>query len=424
MRWIALVVVCAGCDHLFDIHSIDIPNTDAVVASDVVPPSDGQNTGHCSAMTMLADDFTIDDLATMWPQTTTLGSNQIAVTGGRLEIRNLTAGSYATLDAGLFYDLRETSFAAAITDDGAVDDNDFVQLEMVSSTGYDLKIVRTNQTVQVTETPATNVPKQLATFPYVANAMKYFRVAELGGTMTVDTSPDAISYTPQATIPDPENWAFARPSIQTHRGTSSPQYTAYVDDVNGGTPSGSACPIAQLRDDFSAPALGSQWANSEAYGGSLTVHDGIADLASDGAGTIALGSSTVYDLRGDVVFVEVPAIAASAMANSVELRVTTATGDKLQWFQSQGTLTSAAVANGASTSSVLLYSPTAMRWWKIGFTNGTLGWATSADGLTWQNAAAQPPSLSGLDRVDVRFIVTSNTGVASDTHVDNVNVHP
>jgi len=410
---------------LFDLHAIDIPKPDAAAIGDGAPPSDGpHDAGSCSAMTMLADDFSIDDLATMWPQTTTLGANQIAVNAGKLEIRNYTVDSYATLDAGFFYDLRDSWFAASITDDGAVDDSDFIQLEMVSSTGYDLKIIRTNTLVTVTETAPNHNPNQLASFPYSASAMPYFRVAQLGGTMTVDTSSDGSNYTSRATIPDLVNWTFARPSIQTHRGISSPQFVAYVDDVNGGTPAGSACPIAQLKDDFSTQVLGSQWANSESYGGTVTVHDGIADLASDGAGTTALGSSTVYDLRADAVFLEVPTIVTSAMANTVELRVTTGTGDKIEWLQTQGTLTSAATASGASTSSVLLYSPTAMRWWKIGFTNGTLGWGTSADGLTWVNVAAQPPSLTGIDRVDVRFIVTSNSGVASDTRVDNVNVHP
>lgn len=425
MRCFALVLVlCTGCDQLFDIHSIDIPHVDGGPSD---APADTQPSGPlCSPMSMLADDFTIDDLATMWPETTALSANQVVVVGAQLEIQNLSVDSYATLDAGRFYDLTDGAFSARITDDGHMDGSDFVQLELFSSVGYDLKIERDASNVNITYTAPQNNPVKIASFPYDAATMQYFRVANLAGVMTIATSQEGSAYTPVATVPYPQNYTFLRPTIQAHRGISSPEYTVYVDDVDGGTPRGTACAVAQLHDDFSGTSIGSQWARSEMYGGTLTDHDGIADLSTTGAGSIVgLAAGTIYDMTNGELFVELPVLVASNASNSVELRVTTGAGDWFSWFETQGMLIAGAnFQGGATTVANLVYSPATMRWWKMASAAGVVQFATSSDGVTWTTLPNSLPQLQGIERCDIRLTVSSSSNVASDTQADNFNVHP
>jgi len=197
MRSLALVLcLCTGCDLLFDIHHIGFA-PDGQTGSDGGSGSDGGlGPGGCSPITMLADDFTTDDLTTMWPQSTTLGANVIDVSGGQALIENVTAGSYATLDPGRYYDLRDHYFSARITDNATVDANDYIALNIDSEiAGYGATFSR-NATTMTFELAVPNAaPTIVAAFPYDPIEHAYLRVGVIGGALVFETSQNAITWT-------------------------------------------------------------------------------------------------------------------------------------------------------------------------------------------------------------------------------------
>jgi hypothetical protein len=422
MRSFALVLLaCTGCDLLFDIHSIpvvagdgggDSRNNDA----DLGPP-------HCSPITMLADDFHVDDLSTMWPGTTTLSANVIEVSGGQALIENYSADSYATLDAGRYFDLREHYLSVRITDNGAMDMADFVSLGLDSEVaGFAATFTRNNATMTFTEfTPTRELP--IVSFTYDANDDEYLRVGVIGGALVFETSPNAVSWTRQATITDGSGFTFVHPSIQAHRGISSPEFTVYVDDVDGGTPSGAACPIARLHDDFSGALLGEEWARSEMYGGTLTLVGGIVDAQTTGvASKVSLGPSTVYDLSNGAISVEIPQIIADATDNRVTLMVVSGIGDSTEMTENNGTLSANAQLSTSSAPMVLLpYDPVQMRWWRIANRPAGMTWEVSPDGASWM-ALDAPFPMGGIDRCDISIVVESASGVVGHTQFDNVDL--
>lgn len=427
MRSLALVLLaCTGCDLLFDIHKIELtPDARAV---DAAPDRDANMAGGpCSPMSMLADDFSNDDLKIVWPQTAALASNQIAVSNGRLLMSNLSSNSFATLDPGRYYDLRGSYFSASITDDNMLDSGDYVLLQLDSEiAGYGVLISHDNTTMTINELTPSQPPVALVSFAYVPAKHAYLRAGVIGGALVVETSGDGAQWSGAAQIPNATGFTFVHPWIQTHRGSSSPAFTVFVDDVNGGTPSGVACSITQLRDDFSGAALGPAWARSPHTGGALAVTGGVADVTTTGSGSlVVLGASTVYDVRDSAFSVEIPVVIANASQNTVAMSVTTGTGDKITISETNGIVTTAVtlVNTGGQMASVAPFDPVAMRWWRIQNSAGDTGWAFSPDGVTW-TALPLKVQVGGMDRSDVGFAVLSTSGTAGDTQFDNVNVHP
>lgn len=424
MRSLALVLcACTGCDRLFDLHAIPIaPDARGSDAG----ADGGTASGGCSQMSMLADDFSTDDLQTMWPQTTALASDVVAVSNGRLLIQNLSADSTATLDPGRYYDLRGSSLSASITDDGNVDASDFILLELDSEiAGYGLSVLRNNATVTVTERTPQHSPVLIGTFPYVPAKTAYLRVGVMDGVLAVDASGDGLQWTPELTVADAGGFTFVHPFIQTYRGMTSAPFNVFIDDVNGGTPTGSACPIGRLHDDFSGTELGAGWARSPQYDGAIALANGRADVTTDGkSSVVVLGASTVYDVRDAAFFVELPVVLANAAQNTVALSVKTGGGDTITISETNGIVTSAAqLATSQQTTMLQPYDPVAMRWWRIQNSGGNTGWSFSPDGTTW-TALPMTVQVTGIDRCDVGLAVLSNTGNPGDTQIDNVNAHP
>jgi hypothetical protein len=422
MRSFALVLLaCTGCDLLFDIHSIPAAAGDgggdsAKNDADPGPP-------HCSPITMLADDFHVDDLSTTWAGSSTLAANVIDVSGGQALIENVSVDSYATLDPGRYFDLREHYFSVRITDNGMMDMADYVSLGIDSEVaGFGATFTRDNKSMTFNLlTPAADTP--VLTFLYDANDDQYLRVGVIAGALVFETSPNAISWTRQSTITDGSGFTYVHPSIQAHRGISSPEFTVYVDDVDGGTPSGAACAIAQLRDDFSGAMLGEKWARSEMYGGTLTLAGGIADAQTSGAASkVSLGPSTVYDLSNGAISVEIPQMIADSALNRVTLRVVSGIGDSTVMTENNGTLSASAQLSTSSAPMVVSpYDPVQMRWWRIANQPAGMTWEVSPDGASW-TALNAPFPMGGIDRCDISIAVESDSGVVGHTRFDNVDL--
>lgn len=424
MRSFALVLVlCTGCDLLFDIHSIPVAAIDGRTADNATPDA-YLGPPHCSPITMLADKFDVDDLSTMWPQSTALSTNVVEATGGQALLENYAAGSYATLDPGRYYDIRENYFSARITDDSNVDPNDYVLLGFDSEVaGYSATFERNNISLTFEESVPGGNPVIISTFPYDPTDDAYLRVGVIQGALVLETSQNGVTWKPAASVADGSGFTYVHPFIQTHRGSSSGQFTVYVDDVNGGTPSGAACAIALLRDDFSGTMLSEAWARSEMYGGTMTLAGGVANAATTGTSSVVtLGPSTVYDLSNHAISVEIPQMIANATNNRVTLQVISGNGDRTAMTENNGFLSAGAQLSTSSAVSVNKpYDPVGMRWWRIANQPAGMTWEVSPDGANWM--ALNPPfPMGGIDRCDISIAAESDSGSPSTTQFDNVDL--
>jgi hypothetical protein len=419
------LVLCTGCDLLFDIHSIpgaparDGGDGDSGATTDAFagPP-------HCSPITMLADNFDADDIGTTWPQTSALASNVVEISGGQALLENFTAGSYATLDPGRYFDLREHYFSVRITDDFNVDTNDYVLLAIDSEVaGYRATFTRNSQTMTFDVYSPSTGATQVASFPYDATDDAYLRVGVIAGALVFETSQTGVSWRQQGSVMDASGFTYVHPSIQTHRGISSPQFTVYVDDVDGGTPTGAACGIARLKDDFSAPMLSEEWARSEMIGGTLSIVGGVAYAQTSGGNSkVSLGPSTIYDLTNAAISVEIPQMIANSIDNRVTLTLISGNGDRTAMTQNNGSLTAnAQLATSSAMSIVKTYDPVAMRWWRIANRVEGVTWEVSPDGANWMVLNTAFP-MGGIDRCDISIAVESNSGSSGATQFDNVDL--
>jgi len=424
MRSLALVLcLCTGCDLLFDIHHIGFA-PDGQTGSDGGSGSDGGlGPGGCSPITMLADDFTNNDLTTMWPQSSVLGSNVIDVSGGQALIENVTAGSYATLDPGRYYDLRDHYFSARITDNATVDANDYIALNIDSEiAGYGATFIRNATTMTFEEVVPGGAPTKVVAFTYDPIEHAYLRVGVIGGALVFETSQNAITWSRQATVVDGSGFTYVHPFIQTHQGASSPQFTVYVDEVDGGTPTGAACAIARLHDDFSGAKLGDQWARSEMYNGTLALAGGVVHATTTGSNSlVSLGPSTVYDLQNGAISVEIPEVIANGSNNRVSLSVIGGTGDRTAMTENAGMLSAnAQISSGSAQIINVPFDPVAMRWWRIANQAAGMTWEVSPDGMHWTVLSAPFP-MSGIDRCDIAIAVESSSGTPGEAQFDNVD---
>jgi hypothetical protein len=205
-----------------------------------------------------------------------------------------------------------------------------------------------------------------------------------------------------------------------------------LHSIHGGTSTVGACPIVQLADDFSPPSapdargLGPQWFRTESYSGSsLTVVNDEVEMNynPDGSTYISanLRPTTIYDLRGGMVFLEVPQVSDTTKDQPVVLTLATLDGHRARIFQTQGQLR--ADRNNDLGVNAAPYDPVMHRWWRIRETAGTVHFEVSPDGITY-NSFGSTADVTGLETTDV--IVTA-AGIASTptvVKVDNFNSPP
>ncbi|MBI4510523.1 MAG: hypothetical protein HY698_12895 [Deltaproteobacteria bacterium] len=182
-----------------------------------------------------------------------------------------------------------------------------------------------------------------------------------------------------------------------------------------------------LADDFADGVRHPDWkeyARSAATvaetGGRLvvTIANGIA-----GPNYSGYTSELVYDLRGDHVRVEVPAVGNTATQAEVYLAVMAQNRDALVILESAGTL-NFLYRVGADYSNVgsIAYNASDHRYWRIRESSGTAFWETSSDQVTWTiRASLATPFPVDQVRVDLAagtYRPEANPGAAA---FDNLN---
>ncbi|HEX7703742.1 MAG TPA: hypothetical protein VF403_23540, partial [Kofleriaceae bacterium] len=239
---------------------------------DVVPadaPLDAPGHVLCSPISMLADNF--QGPLGLWASSPGIVDAQV---NQRLEIKVTAPATWSSIH---YFDLREGSFMISLDSDSATPK---IDLEIVSQVaGNRAGFYRDGSTMELRRM-TDGVDATVTSTAYDAT-MKYLRFRVTGDELALETSPDGVTFTALATAPA-DGLTFVKVAMSFDTPGSS--YTAFVADANGGTPSGTACPIAELADDFSGDLV--KWAASTTSGGgTITNADGIAHLTFTTTGT-------------------------------------------------------------------------------------------------------------------------------------------
>jgi hypothetical protein len=357
---------------------------------DVVPadaPLDAPAHVLCSPISMLANNF--QGPLGLWASSPGIVDAQV---NQRLEIKVTAPATWSSIH---YFDLREGSF-----------------VEIVSQVaGNRAGFYRDGSTMELRRM-TDGVDATVTSTAYDAT-MKYLRFRVTGDELALETSPDGVTFTALATAPA-DGLTFVKVAMSFDTPGSS--YTAFVADANGGTPSGTACPIAELADDFSGDLV--KWAASTTSGGgTITNADGIAHLTFTTTGTgeaMGLTSSTIYDIRSSALTLEVVQMVDVATTQTFEVVVKSSSA--VAMFEQTGGKLTARTATPISTNT---YDPVAMRWWRIKGGATSISWEVSPDDNAWTQLA-EAMQIDGLDQVDVSVVVAGKATSPTEAQVDNV----
>ena len=199
-------------------------------------------------------------------------------------------------------------------------------------------------------------------------------------------------------------------------------YNATLENANGATATGAACPIVELADDFSMGL--DKWARMFATGGSVAIVNSAAHLSFAGdssADTMGLVASTVYDVRQSALTLEIPQMVdVATMQTFTVLAQSRLSKTTVEFVQTGGMLTSSVIRGGAQTNvSTNAYDPLQMRWWRLHATMTSMSWEVSPDRNAWTQLA-EVTAIDGLDNMDIEITAGGMSTVPNEAIVDNV----
>jgi len=390
MRIAAVVVAMWGCS-----------SHDAVPAD--APPLDASPHLLCSPISMLADNF--QGPLGLWTSSPGIVEAQL---NQRLEIKVTAPATWSSLH---YFDVREGSFVISLDSDSATPK---IDLEIVSQiAGNRAGFYRNGATMELRRM-TDGVDATVTSTAYDAT-MKYLRFRVAGDELAFETSPDGQTFTALATAPA-DGLTFVKVAMSFD--TPGPSYTAFVAAANGGTASGTACPIAELADDFSGDL--DKWAASTTSGGgTITNADGIAHLTFTTTGTaedMELTSSTIYDIRSSALTLELVQMVDVATTQTFELVVRSSSTSAV-FEQMGGKLTAGLAAKPPISTNT--FDPIAMRWLRIKAGATSVSWEVSPDDNAWTQLA-ETMQIDGLDQVDVSIVAAGKATSPSEAQIDNV----
>lgn len=367
---------------------------------------------------MLADDFTASTF--LWSHETAPSDVKFEYVLGQLQI-NLPPARSMAFHAFDFYDLTDGQFSVLAVGDPTLG----VTADLTISgevAGTSASFHRDGGTLSFTRTVG-GVTSVLGSIAYSQFLHRYLRFRESGAQLFFESSSDGAGYQVLATS-DTAGLGFVLVELVVNNMTTS-SYVETVDDANGGTPSGSACPISQLADTFDSGSL-LKFAHQLVQGGGTVAPEAGAvrlTLGAAGGGGAALISSTVYDARSAGFELEVKQMVDTTSQLEVFVLILLSDSLAVEFYEQQGELRfEVGTSTGDATPiSAVPYDPVAMRWLRFRTGPDTISWEVSPDGTTWMEMA-NVAGKSGLDRVRVYTAAISLAATTSSALIDNARV--
>jgi hypothetical protein len=363
------------------------PDAGPVPDGGQVAPSLG--TPGCGSTLLLRDSFDDTTMDPQWSAFTTSGAT-ISETSGRLTV-HLNAGS-ADADAGYssatIYDLAGAEMSVKVLQGGG----QYTTFELDGANGRGIGFQLTGTVLRVIEIDS-EVPTTIASTVYDSTAHRYWRIREADGSAIWETSADGSSWSLFYLEPWP--LASTRGYVTLLAGGQlSTVSEAWFDDLNvPGRAAPGICPASIFSDTFDG-SLSFDWTawvgSGDCSGG---ISNGTYTLSFSGNGDAWCGVQRrqFVDLRDSAFAVEVPT---SPTLNRFESFIEAVTLDhvnEVEMRHEPDGLYMEMFLNGVLKSSTIIpFSATNHRFWRIRESSGTTYWDTSADGATWTNRASAP----------------------------------
>jgi hypothetical protein len=238
---------------------------------------------------------------------------------------------------------------------------------------------------------------RLAKLVHDPEAHRFWQVREAEGTLYWETSPDALTWEIQASTSSLPFTDLVY--VKLIVGLPPEVGPVFFDNLNGGAiaEGESWCAIDSLSDDFDDGLVGPAWSTWANGACSFFEREGALffEFPPDGDGACGYTSATRYDLTGNAISIEVPAVDESGLIRTLFVL------DFLDgnWISLEHGNVSAEETNrlvcrnnilGAdATPCSLVYDRELHRWWRFRHEDGEnlVHWETSADGKQWSSHA-------------------------------------
>lgn len=247
----------------------------------------------------------------------------------------------------------------------------------------------------------------LASLPYSASTHLWWRIRETSGTVYWETSPDGLSWTPQASYSTASLFDLSSLKVyffaETWGSGASTPGTAKFANFNQPDP---ANPWA---DSFNGSVIdGAKWTTFTFAGGTATEGGGAVSLTPAPNTTNSeaqIKSINSASLIGNAASVKAVGVLNSANDCDEDFSLMLSGSNRVVWFLEHGSLKALYYVNGVKTTLVsLTYSSVNHVYWRIRESGGTVYWDTSPDRLTWtQQASTANANLFSLTSVQARL---------------------
>jgi hypothetical protein len=241
---------------------------------------------------------------------------------------------------------------------------------------------------------------------------RFWRLAEAGGALAWDTSPDGAAWTTQRTVAAPSWVGFVRIYLGTSNlGSSASPGTVIFDNVNANAAPAAWCKAGALADDFGDGVIGDDWAHASSTSGACSFYEqnGAAQTYNYGGECLArFATARWYDLTAGRVAIQfTDAVTNQPSGWSGFFRAIDGAGKFVLWQIGDGVV---CAIDSAGTDQCRPYASTTDAYLVIGESGGTIHWYAGPElTSTSEHHAAPFPDGFALDAVQMDFGTTTTS---------------
>ena len=362
--------------------------------------------GRCGTPGAVRDNFDDGVTSAIWR---VANATTAVEQGGRLVVTP-TGTMFAGYQAKHFVDL--TGAAIEVDVPQMLDTTTAATAELAARADGMHALTITQRQGQLTALASDGVMTSMHAVAYDPVQHRHWRIAESGGQVLFQTSPDGIAWTLLHMAATPSFVTTLRIDLGAMPDPgSAPAGSVVFDDLDTRVPLAAWCKADTLHDTFQRSMFGLAWNNRISAGGcALSINFGAHTDENGAPGACFFGSSAGYDLTQSSVEVVIGAITTYRAGWTTLLQVATDDQHRLALVFNQNQM--CANIDGAPTCRGYVQAES---YWRISEAAGMVTFDTSIDAITWDPVAAVADPFP-LDAVELRF-GTDSTVDLSASHI-------
>lgn len=377
--------------------------------------------GPCGSIARLQDEFPAGELSLQWvPRRQGSAASEPAIVGDRLRLRfDPVPGpdEYSQVESRFAYDLRAHAVTVLGVEQGAAG---WSTLEVRAAGAFDRprRIIGFGHLEDDLVAFVAGDPIQpIQSTPFDGSQHRYWQIRESGGQLEFLVAGDSLQFSLFTTLADPGlDLGAVMVGLQLFSGEppSAAIGSTDFDDLNTDAVADPACPVDQLRDDFSAAALGPLWIDNSDLGTcTLTTGGGLTAVVDSGQACI-VDSAHAYSFVGEKsLVVDIAEFPADASA-STTLLLAHDPENFVQLRQQAGQLEISITERGGVGDSVTLPNPAIAQSWRVTERGGDLIIDTATNGGSFMLRHTLMPITLDLAELRVSFLVQADALAAAE----------